>query len=91
MLKDIREVTDPHAYADDLKHRWTSLLSFRYVGRNSSALNTGPVDNTVTLRHDMRNAAGGLPVAPLSISSPEGGGRHDLVAAAGTAGCQQPF
>jgi hypothetical protein len=43
-------------------------------------MNTGPVDNTVTLRHDMRNAAGGLMVAPISISSPEGGGRSDLVA-----------
>jgi hypothetical protein len=78
MLKDIREVTDQQEYADELKHRWTSLLSYRYIGRNMSALNTGEVDNTVTLRHDMRNAAGGLLVAPLSITSPEGGGRHDL-------------
>ncbi len=78
MLKDIREVTDPHEYADELKHRWTSLLSYRYIGRNHSALNTGEVDNTVTLRRDMRNAAGGLLVAPLSITSPEGGGRSDL-------------
>jgi hypothetical protein len=43
-------------------------------------MNTGSVDNTVTLRHDMRNAAGGLMVAPISITSPEGGGRSDLVA-----------
>jgi hypothetical protein len=78
MLKDIREVTDRQEYADELKHRWTSLLSYRYIGRNMSALNTGEVDNTVTLRSDMRNAAGGLLVAPLSITSPEGGGRHDL-------------
>src|SRR5579859_244777 len=42
-------------------------------------MNTGPVDNTVTLRHDMRNSTGGLLVAPLSITSPEGGGRSDLV------------
>src|SRR4051794_28769252 len=56
MLKDIREVTDQQQYADELKHRWTSLLSYRYIGRNMSALNTGEVDNTVTLRHDMRNA-----------------------------------
>jgi len=78
MLKDIREVTDAQEYAAELKHRWTSLLSYRYIGRNMSALNTGEVDNTVALRHDMRNAAGGLLVAPLSITSPEGGGRHDL-------------
>jgi hypothetical protein len=78
MLKDIREVTDRQEYAEELKHRWTSLLSYRYIGRSMSALNTGEVDNTVTLRSDMRNAAGGLLVAPLSITSPEGGGRHDL-------------
>ena len=78
MLKDIREVTDAQEYADELKYRWTSLLSYRYIGRNHSALNTGEVDNTVTLRHDMRNAAGGLLVSPLSITSPEGGGRSDL-------------
>ena len=79
MLKDIREVTDPKAYAEELEHRWTNLLTYRYIGRSSSAMNTGPVDNTVTLRHDMRNTTGGLLVAPLSITSPEGGGRSDLV------------
>jgi hypothetical protein len=42
-------------------------------------MNTGPIDNTVTLRHDMRNAAGGIMAAVLAISSPEGGGRSDLV------------
>jgi hypothetical protein len=43
-------------------------------------MNTGPADNTVTLRRDMRNAAGGLLVAPLSISAPEGDVGSDLVA-----------
>src|ERR1700693_5291664 len=42
-------------------------------------MNAGPVDNTVTLRRDMRNAAGGLLVAPISISSPEGDVGSDLV------------
>ena len=42
-------------------------------------MNTGPEDNTVALRRDMRNAAGGLLVAPLSISSPEGNVGADLV------------
>ena len=69
MLKDIRELKDdPAAYAAELKRRWTGLLSYRYIGRNHGSMNTGPVDNTVTLRRDMRNAAGGLLVAPLSIS-----------------------
>jgi hypothetical protein len=80
-LRDIRELTDdPQAYAAELKRRWTGLLNYRYIGRNHSSMNTGPADDTVTLRRDMRNAAGGLLVAPLSISSPEGNVGSDLVA-----------
>ncbi|HEY3697485.1 hypothetical protein [Phenylobacterium sp.] len=81
MLKDIRQLAgDPEAYAEELRRRWTGLLSYRYIGRNHSSMNTGPVDNTVTLRRDMRNAVGGLLVAPISISAPEGGGVSDLEA-----------
>ena len=73
MLRDIRELrSDPDAYAAELQKRWGGLLSYRYIGRRYSSMDTGPEDNTVTLRRDMRNAAGGLLVAPLSISSPEG-------------------
>ena len=79
MLKDIRETSDEQ-YWEDLRKRWTSLLSYRYIGRNHSALNAGPVDNTVTLRHDMRNAGGGIMVAPLCIASPESGGFSDSFA-----------
>jgi hypothetical protein len=81
VLKDIRDLSDnTEEYRDELTKRWSSLLSYRYIGRNHGSMNTGPVDNTVALRHDMRNAAGGLMVAPISISSPEGGGRTDMVA-----------
>ncbi|MDA8046120.1 MAG: hypothetical protein M0Z30_12925 [Actinomycetota bacterium] len=81
MLDDIRNLkNDPGAYAAELERRWTGLLSYRYIGRNHGSMNTGPVDDTVTLRRDMRNAAGGLLVAPLSISSPEGNVGSDLVA-----------
>jgi hypothetical protein len=80
-LRDIRELTDdPAAYAAELTRRWTGLLSYRYIGRNYSSMNTGPADDTVTLRRDMRNAAGGLLVAPLSLSSPEGDVGADIVA-----------
>ena len=73
MLRDIRELrNDPDAYAAELQRRWGGLLSYRYIGRKYSSMDTGVEDNTVTLRRDMRNAAGGLLVAPLSISSPEG-------------------
>lgn len=73
MLRDIRELrNDPEAYAAELEKRWGGLLSYRYIGRKYSSMDSGPEDNTVTLRRDMRNSTGGLLVAPLSISSPEG-------------------
>jgi hypothetical protein len=72
-LRDIREfMGDADAYRDELKRRWTGLLSYRYIGRNHSSMNLGEVDDTVTIRRDMRNEAGGIMVAPLAISSPEG-------------------
>ncbi len=80
-LRDIRELKDdPKAYAEELERRWTGLLSYRYIGRSHGSMNTGPIDNTVTLRRDMRNASGGLLVAPIAIASPEGDVGPDLVA-----------
>src|ERR1700712_4692433 len=72
-LHDIRELmNDSEAYRDELYRRWTGLLSYRYIGRKHSSMDLGEVDNTVTIRRDMRNEAGGIMVAPLAISSPEG-------------------
>jgi hypothetical protein len=72
-LRDIRELMhDSEAYRDELYRRWTGLLSYRYIGRKHSSMDLGEVDNTVTIRRDMRNDAGGIMVAPLAISSPEG-------------------
>ena len=72
-LRDIRELMDDtDAYRDELRRRWTGLLSYRYIGRNHGSMNIGETDDTVTIRRDMRNEAGGLMVAPLAISSPEG-------------------
>src|ERR1700716_3575031 len=72
-LRDIRELKDDtDAYRDELFRRWTGLLSYRYIGRRHSSMNVGDVDDTVTIRRDMRNEAGGIMVAPLAISSPEG-------------------
>jgi hypothetical protein len=72
-LRDIRELTnDTDAYRDELFRRWTGLLSYRYIGRNHSSMNLGEPDDTVAIRRDMRNEAGGIMVAPLAISSPEG-------------------
>ncbi|MGH3633156.1 hypothetical protein [Mycobacterium sp.] len=81
MLRDIRELADePEAYAAELRRRWGGLLSYRYLGRSYASMDLGPVDDTVTLRHDMRNATGGILLAVLGIASPEGGGMSDLEA-----------
>src|ERR1700757_2438911 len=81
MPLDIRELTgQPEAYAAELRRRWGGLLSYRYIGRSYSQMDLGPVDNTVTLRRDMRNATGGLLLAVLGLASPEGGHMSDLEA-----------
>src|SRR3954452_10231972 len=81
MVRDIRELTDsPEAYADELRRRWGGLLSYRYIGRSYASMDLGPEDNTVTVRRDMRNGAGGLLLAVLGIASPEGGHMSDLEA-----------
>jgi hypothetical protein len=81
MPQDIRELTgDPAAYAAELRSRWGGLLSYRYIGRTYDSMDLGPTDNTVTIRHDMRNATGGLLLAVLGIASPEGGHMSDLEA-----------
>jgi hypothetical protein len=80
--RDIRELKgDGAAYAAELARRWSGLLSYRYIGRRYAAMDLGEgIDDTVPVRHDFRNATGGLLVAPLAICSPEGGGITDLQA-----------
>ena len=76
MLKDIRD-TDKAEYWETLRQRWGALMSYRYIGRQFSSMNKVD-DDTVTLRHDMRNAAGGILSQVFSISAPGGGGPSDL-------------
>ena len=57
-LEDIRD-TDKDQYWETLRQRWGALMSYRYIGRQFSSMNKVD-DDTVTLRHDMRNAAGGI-------------------------------
>ena len=80
--RDIRELKgDKEAYAAELERRWSGLLSYRYIGRQFANMDVGEgIDATVAVRHDFRNTTGGLLVAPLAISSPEGGGITDLEA-----------
>ncbi len=79
MVEDIRD-TPEEEYWEVLRRRWGALLSYRYIGASFSSMNTTAVDPTVKLRHDMRNAAGGIMSAPLAITCPAVGGRTDLEA-----------
>ena len=59
MLRDIRELADQQeAYADELRRRWGGLLSYRYIGRRYASMDPRAVDDTVTLRRDVRNPTG---------------------------------
>jgi hypothetical protein len=75
-LEDIRD-TDEDRYWETLRERWGALLSYRYIGRQFSTMNKVD-DDTVTVRHDMRNAAGGILSQVLSICAPGGAGPSDL-------------
>jgi hypothetical protein len=76
MPEDIRN-TAPAEYWEEFAHRWTSLLSYRYLGRVNEVLDAGVDTASMPLRHDMRNSAGGIMAAPLCIASPESGGMAD--------------
>ena len=75
-VEDIRNVA-AEDYWEELRSRWGALLSYRYIGRQFSVMNN-VADNAVALRHDMRNAAGGVMVAPLAIICPPGATGSDL-------------
>ena len=78
MVRDIRDLTDERdAYADELSRRWGGLLSYRYIGRQYASMDPRAVENTVTLRHDMRNSTGGIMAGPLCILAVEPYWRDD--------------
>ncbi|MDX1873865.1 hypothetical protein SBI67_17230 [Mycolicibacterium sp. 120266] len=81
MVRDIRELAgDPAAYAAELHRRWGGLLSYRYIGRHHASMTVGPVDDTVALRHDMRDGRGAVLLSVYGMASPEGGLISDLEA-----------
>ncbi|MDA0371347.1 MAG: hypothetical protein O3C62_06225 [Actinomycetota bacterium] len=73
---DIRN-TDPDAYWETFAEKWTSLLTYRYLGRQWDSLDSGVEGAFLTVRHDMRNELGGIMAAPLCVASPECGGFND--------------
>jgi hypothetical protein len=80
-LRDIRELVDsPEEYAAELRRRWGGLLSYRYIGRSHASMDIVTEDNTVALRHDMRNTSGGVLFALFGIAAPESGHMSDLEA-----------
>ena len=76
---DIREAA-PADYWKAFEEKWTSLLTYRYLGREWGSLDNNVADgHFMTLRHDMRNTSGGIMAAPLCVASPECGGFNDNV------------
>jgi len=75
MVRDIRE-GPTEEYWDRLRQMMgpDGLITYWYLGR---AFNQAVDPDTVRLRRDMRNAAGGIMAAPLAIAAPETGGWRD--------------
>lgn len=74
--KDIRAVP-PERHWEVFAAAWTRLLTYRYLGKRTPMLDAGVERETMPVRHDMRNAAGGIMAAPLCIAAPEPWWRDD--------------
>jgi hypothetical protein len=75
VVQDIRE-GPPEQYWERLRQMLgpDGLITYWYLGR---AFNQAEDPDTVRLRRDMRNSAGGIMAAPLAIAAPETGGWRD--------------
>jgi hypothetical protein len=67
---DIRHAA-PDGHWEHFGHAWTALLSYRYLGKLTPVMDAGVEIESMPLRHDMRNAAGGVMAAPLCLAAPE--------------------
>jgi acyl-coenzyme A thioesterase PaaI-like protein len=70
LLEDIRNVA-PEEHWVQFEKAWTTLLTYRYLGKLNPGLDAGVEHETMPLRHDMRNSTGGIMAAPLCIACPE--------------------
>jgi hypothetical protein len=76
---DVRGTT-PDEYWKSFEEKWTSLLTYRYLGREWGSLDNNVAEgHFMKLRHDMRNSTGGIMAAPLCVASPECGGFNDNI------------
>jgi acyl-coenzyme A thioesterase PaaI-like protein len=70
-----------HAPADEFWERFNAvmggpdgLMTYRYLGTRADVGGAGPSTGGMRIRRDMRNSAGGLLAAPLSIALADAGG-----------------
>ena len=70
MVDDIRKVA-PAQHWQAFEQMWTGLMTYRYLHKETPLLDAGVEKETMPLRHDMRNAHGGVMAAPLCIACPE--------------------
>jgi hypothetical protein len=69
-LVDIRTVA-PERHWEQFARAWVALRAYTYLGKRTPKMDAGVERETMPLRHDMRNAAGGIMAAPLCIAAPE--------------------
>jgi len=75
-LADIRQLS-PEEHWTHFAKSWRALKTYTYLGKGTPFLDTGVTETTMPLRHDMRNAGGGIMAAPLCILAPEPEWRDD--------------
>jgi hypothetical protein len=78
MTNDLRQVPAAEFWARFASMMGENgLLTYRYLGRKTDTLHDVDRDS-MRIRSDMRNAAGGIMAAPLAIASAESGGFTDM-------------
>jgi acyl-coenzyme A thioesterase PaaI-like protein len=73
---DIRQMT-PEQHWKHFEKSWQALISYTYLGKGTPFLDLGVTEESMPLRHDMRNSTGGIMAAPLCILCPEPFWRDD--------------
>ena len=76
MPADIRRLP-PEEHWAHFARSWRALRSYTYCGKQTPHMDAGVSEETMPLRHDMRNAHGGIMAAPLCILAPEPYWRDD--------------
>lgn len=67
---DIRRVR-PEDHWAQFARAWVALRTYTYLGKRTPHMDAGVDRETMPLRHDMRNASGGIMAAPLCLAAPE--------------------